>query len=135
MEFKALQEEVRQDEEGAVVTILDKTGEPYTAEDGSEMTFTVLGSESRKVRKAVLEIVRRRARGSRTFRAFTEDDAQEMAVEQAAAAVIDWHGVEHDGKPWPCEPENVKALLRAVPHILSQVQDAVNNHSFFIAAK
>lgn len=131
MDIRKIHEGVKRDEEGVPVTILDPMDQPYPAPDGTECTITVLGSESKRVRNASIEIARRRTRPGRRYQ-FTPEDAMEFRIELAAAAVVDWHGWEANGEPWPCEPENVRELL-GVRHILVQVETAIQNHAFFTA--
>jgi hypothetical protein len=128
-----IRDAVKQDEEGAVVTIFDKNDEPYLAADGTPCTMTVLGSESRRVRKAQLELAKRRTRPGRSTR-FTLEEAEELQIEQSAAAVTAWHGFEDaNGVELPCTPENVKTVLGLAQHILLQVQSAIQDHARFFA--
>lgn len=132
MDIGKIKELVELDEEGAVVPITGKDDEPYLAADGTPCTITVLGSESKRVKAAQMAIQRRRVKPGRRGFSFTPEEAELARIEQAAAAVIDWHGWEDgNGKPVPCIPENIKELL-SIQHILVQVELGIGNHSFFI---
>lgn len=130
MDIAELQREVAQDEEGATVPIHDKRGEPYLAADGSPLTITVCGPDAKRVLAAVDAQTRRILKQRRAEP--TPEEIRQRRIETAAAAVIDWHGWEADGRPLPCTPENARAVLSA-PHVLAQVEAAVNAHASFFA--
>lgn len=44
-------------------------------------------------------------------RGLKADDRERMMVEFIAARVLSWEGVEWDGKPLECTPENVEMVL------------------------
>jgi hypothetical protein len=131
MNLEQIEVEVAKDEEGAVVPIMRKNGEPYKSDiDGSESTITVVGSESKRYRNADDAAQRRRLR-SRKSRLDPADFRRERE-EIAVACIIDWHGWESDGKALPCTPENVRKLLR-YDHILAQVEGGIATHADFFA--
>lgn len=118
-----------EDEEPAVIVIYRTDGQAYRATDGSEVTMSVLGQESKAVKAAQDRSVRRYARSRRGAR----DEAQiarETRIEIATAAVVGWHGWEIDGQPAPLTPENLGRVLRA-DHILQQVEEAIHEHARF----
>jgi len=131
MDISKIQAEVAKDETGVVVPINQKSGDPYLAANGTPATVTVVGSESKKYRAARDSISRKMLRGRRTR--LEPADLTNNRVEMAAAAVTDWHGWEAGGKPAPCTPENVKALLMAADHILEQVESGISEHADFFA--
>lgn len=128
MDINALKQEAAQDEEGAVIEIMDKNGEPYTASDGSAVTITVRGLHAKAVRAAMDANQRRLLKAGR--RKLEPSDIQRNRIEQAAAAVVEWRGWEANGEPFPCTPENVRALL-GTPWILDQVEAGIESHAGF----
>lgn len=128
MDIGKLDSIIAADEEVADVTITQKSGEPYLAADGTPATIGVVGSESKQYRLGRDKITRKLTRMGRVR--FEPEDIRKNRVEQAAAAVVRWHGWEMNGKDWPCTPENVKLLL-AYDHILEQVEYAIASHADF----
>lgn len=135
MDIKKVSEQSANEENGAVIPIVDKTtDEPYRAEDGSESTITVVGSESKRYRRAQDQLTRRtiKRRG-----APSPDELRDDRIELAAAAVTAWHGWESKegdvATPVQCTPENVKQLLGASQDILQQVETGIREHARFFA--
>lgn len=131
MDIKKLQELVDRENEGIEVTIYDKSGSAYKATDGSDVTVTVVGSESKAYRDAQRRqqrklIKRARVRGSE----ISPEELESDAIELAASAIVKWHGWESGGKPLAFTPENAKAIL-SVQHIFDQVNGAIQGHAAF----
>ena len=113
--------------------LMDKsTAEPFKAADGSAVTLTVVGQDSRRVR-AALDAGTRKLLASRKAKA-TPQDLHENRINVAASAVIAWYGLESDGSELPCTSENVRGLL-SVPDFLRQVEEKVNEHSDFFVTR
>lgn len=121
-DLNSIAESLAQDETGTAVQIDDKQGNPYLAADGSLATITVLGSDAKAVVASRDRIQKRMLRTRATK--LEPDDIRRNRIDQAAAAVVGWHGWEANGQPLPCTAENVKALL-AFNHILEQVEAEV----------
>lgn len=124
-----IQDEIAQDEKGAVIPIAQKNGEPYLGADGAQSTITVLGFDSKKV-KTAKDAVQRRAIRSRK-----KPDLGDFArnrVDLAAAAVVEWSGWESGTEAFPCTPDNIRSMLGA-DHILEQVEAGVAGHADFFA--
>lgn len=125
MKISALKASTALHDEGIVVPIMDESGEPMLAADASPVTVTVVGAESKRIRKVEDRQTRR------VFRVNAPDaDVADLyrhnRVELATAAVIDWHGFEDDNdQPVPCTPENVTAVLSSSGHVLKQVEAGV----------
>lgn len=118
---------VAQDEQGVVIPIMDKNGDPYLGADGKPSTMTVLGSDAKKVRLASEAIQRRaiRMRGR-----VTPADLKANAIDAATAAVTAWSGWEDKSQPLACTPENVRTVL-AFDHIRFQVEEGIDGHARF----
>lgn len=130
MNINELDATIAQDEEGVVIPVYAKNGDPDLASDGSQTTITVVGSDSERYRRAQ-DIQTRRM--LRTRRAKMEpDDIRANRIELAASAVIAWHGIEADGQPVPCTLESVRLVLKA-QYMLEQIEAAVNEHASFLA--
>lgn len=123
MDIAQIAAEVAQDEEVITVTMMQKSGEPYLAADGSDATISVVGADSKRVKAADDAVQRRLLR--RRQRRLEPQDLRDNRIAIASAAIMGWHGWESGGGEWPCVPENAKVLLTA-DHILVQVEEAVN---------
>ncbi len=132
MRIDQLKEAVAQDEVGAVIVIEDPNGVPYTAADGSEVTMTVVGSQSRARRKAedaAVQVLQRSGRAG-----LHPDAARARRLNLVASCVIDMHGWEDEaGQPIPFNAANVKAIFAADDRITAQVESAIERHDFFLA--
>jgi len=132
MKLGAIKDIVATADEPVTITIYQPNGDPYLGADGEESTIDVLGSESKKYRAASRQVQDRmlnRRRGK-----LTADDVEKNAIFLAASAVTGWSGWEgEDGKPMDCTPENVRLLLE-IPHIRTQVDEAIRDHADFSSA-
>ena len=129
MDMKELEKLVAADEDGVVITIHQKNGDPYLAADGTNATMTVVGSESKRYKAAKRATTDRMLNKRRSKLSAVE--VEKNAISQAAAAVIDWHGWEKDGNPLKCTPENVRLVLGLSDYILDQVQEGITGHTDF----
>jgi len=132
MDLKKLEKVVAADDEGVVITIYRKDGEPYLAMDGTESTMTVVGSESKKYKAAKRRATDRLLKSKRVKMAAV--DVEASAVKMASSAVIAWHGWEDQKKELDCTQENVRLVLGMADHILDQVQEAITSHADFSSA-
>lgn len=128
-DFSKIADEIAQDEQAVDIPIDDKAGNPYLGpDDTTPLTISVLGSDAKAVRHTKEQQTRRLLRQTR--KKYTPQDLYNDRIETAAAAVTGWSGWTLNGEPWPCTPENVRALF-ATEHILEQVEDAVKRHASF----
>lgn len=126
---------VARDEEGVVIPIFQKNGEPYVGLDGEQSTFTVLGSESKAYKAgkhAHMRKLTKRARGHRG--SVTEDPVQleRDSRELVANAVIGFSGWDDGKEDLPFTRENVMMHLE-VDHIFEQVNVGVQSHEDFFS--
>lgn len=135
MKLSALPTIKAQEDRPAVIPIVQPSGAPETASDGSRVTVTVVGTYSTTF------LDRGDAWRAEQETAPRDLTPAERAIETASWAVVDWHGVEaEDGTPIPCTPENVRTVLRAMtdaklPYLLDQITFAMNNRArFFVDA-
>jgi hypothetical protein len=128
MDMKNLEKLNDAENDGVVTVIYQRNGEPYQASDGTESTMTIVGSESKKVKAAKASQTRTMLNKRRTK--LTPEDVEENLISQAAAAVIDWHGWELDGKPAKLNKENLAAVLK-YDHIREQVEQVRDAHADF----
>jgi hypothetical protein len=131
-DIQQIEQQVAQDEESVEVTIFQKDGSPYLAADNkTPATISVIGKESRRYTQALDALTRKMTRpGYKT----TPESIRSNRIAVAAAAVVGWSGWEKDGKPWSCDPDNVRALLRA-EHVLEQVEAGIAGHADFFAKR
>jgi hypothetical protein len=131
MRIDKLKEAVARDEEGIVLPILDPSGEPYTAADGTATTFTILGSQSAARRKAEnlisKQILRTGAGGT------DPEDLRARRITLAAACVTDCTGWEDEqNKAIPYAPATIKQILGTDLRILVQLEQGIEKHSSFL---
>lgn len=109
---------------------------PFTGEllyDGEgdnrkPVTIRVLGQDSREFRKAVAAM---NDRLSRKKSAMSIDEAETRSIQLISSLVTGWHGIEWDGKPLECTPDNVQMFLRKFPPIRAQLDQFVSTRANF----
>lgn len=134
MDIQQAVEQRKQDNEGVVVPLTGRDGEPDLDSTGTQATVTVVGEYAEKI--ALAQDSQTRKMWKR--RAGTFDPAtltRKNRIEAAAAGVVAWTGVEEGGEPLPCTPENVIRLLTAAPWVLKQVEAAIESPSSFFAKR
>jgi len=65
------------------------------------------------------------------------NDAEEQAMECRAACTVNWKGMERDGKPYECTPQNVRELYSNPGYswLVEQVDAFIQDRSnFFVIA-
>lgn len=123
---------VAKDEDHLTVPVLDPNGDAYLAADGSEVTFTVTGTQSRARRKAEDTESRRLMRAGRTQ--MEPEDLRQRRLNLALACVTGYAGWEDDtGAALPFTPNNAREILQADERILTQVETAIERHSSFLS--
>lgn len=127
--LKAIREQA---DEGSEIVIYDLAGDAYKASDGSDATFTLLGSESKKYRDAKLAHQRRLIKRARAGgREMTPEELDLATLKQAASAFLGWHGWEDDrGADHPCEEKYILKVI-SYGHILEQAQAGIQGHAVF----
>lgn len=120
-------------EEGVDVPIKHPvTGEPLG------LTIRVASYQSERVRKVQRKMANAALREQRRNpkKATTSEEIEERSREVIGAAIIDWKGFEKAGKPYPCTPENVAAVLSNPDlwFIGDQVDKAADDQSAFMKA-
>jgi hypothetical protein len=137
-----IQEEQAQDEVPTAIEIDQKNGDPYLAPESTPekpvpCTISVLGSDAKRVKLAKDKADRILLRAGR--KKLKPSDLRKNRIAIAAAAVTGWTGWTYgpDNAPFPCTPENIRAML-SKEHILDQVESGVNDHAehadFFTSA-
>lgn len=111
------------------------TGEPlyYDAGDGDmkPIVIRVLGQDSREFRAAVssADATMRKKRG------LSLDETERRAVELLSSLVVRWEGIEWDGKPLECTPENVEMFLLKFPPIRAQIDAFIADRANFFKGR
>lgn len=130
LNLKALEDEKAGDDQGTVVPLKDRAGDPYLDSKGQPVTMTVLGAFAAPVRQAKAQNKRRWIKALR--RGQDDSDPNDVAlVNVCCAAVVGWSGVEDNGEPVKFTPENLRAVLMAGEWIVSQVTAVVENPRLF----
>lgn len=109
---------------GAWINIAGPDGSP------TDIRVQIRGARSDAVRKAVDRHQQAVAEAVRSKRPDFEAMERTRDAEMAAAAVIDWTGIDEDGQALPCTPENARRLLThpgfdwLAAQVFSQATDA-----------
>ena len=109
---------------GAVLELNTKTGEPATQADGSPVTITLLGTDSKKWRKAEDTVGDRRLKSANPRNGAAAKTMEEQRNDVAfllASVTVAWSGFESDGVPVECTFENAKNLYLNHSFIREQV--------------
>lgn len=137
MEIRQLGLDAATAEEGHTFTVLKRNKEPLLAADGSEVTLTVVGKESKRYRKAQDAITQRNLRRQRSDK-LTAQELWKRRLELAAACIIGWHGLEADGVPAELTRENVTMALESRDSkgdptyaLLVQCEQEIEGHADF----
>lgn len=115
-------------EEGAVIEIMQPSGDPYVGLDGATATITVVGSESKQYRASEMAESRKLLKGGRAK--LTPEQLRSQRINKAASAVVEWSGWDDGKKDLPCTLEHVKDVIRH-EHILRQVEAGIDDHAGF----
>lgn len=59
------------------------------------------------------------------------DDRDRFADELLCSCIVSWSGLEENGKDFPCNRENILRLLHHSGDIRKQIEETVNDRSFF----
>lgn len=108
--------------------------------DGTPTDFqiTVRGSQSPKVKaysKKVfnqLQVKEQQAKRKGKEVEFNLEDAEDMAVESAVVRLVDWTGLEEDGKVIKFTEENAKRIMRELDWVRAQVLEEADIAANFI---
>lgn len=72
---------------------------------------------------------------NRTHRRLEERDDKKFRAELGKAIVEDWRGIDDEGKPYPCTPENVVYLMEECTEFRLLVMDAPLSLERMLAAE
>lgn len=103
--------------------------------DGSDsgMVITVASYESERVKriareignKALIEQKRNPRKGD------SVEAIEERTFAIAIASIVDWSGLEMDGKPLECTRDNIRMVLEKFPFIAEQIDAAAGDRTLF----
>jgi len=96
---------------------------------------TVRGDQSKVVKAYIrkkFDEIQTRNNSKRKGNDVTLEEAEEMAVEAAVVRIIDWNGIEEDGKPVPFTKENATRLLTEHSWIREQIQEEASEQLNFL---
>ncbi len=122
---------------GAVLELNTKTGEPATQKDGSPVTITLLGTDSKKWRKAEDAVGDRRLKAASPRHGAAAKSMEEQRNDVAfllASVTVSWSGLQNDGTDLECNLENAKKLYLAHPFIREQVDSFLAERRNFLKA-
>lgn len=108
---------------------------PIKLPDGSNsgMVITVASYESERVKriareignKALIEQKRNPRKGD------SVEAIEERTFAIAIASIVDWSGLEMDGKPLECTRDNIRMVLEKFPFIAEQIDAAAGDRALF----
>jgi hypothetical protein len=118
-------------EEGAVLYVVDpRTEEPFA--DGTSITLS--GVDGAKYRDFQHRIQNRRYKSIGRGKTKIDLDAAELeqeGLELLAACTLSWTGIDWDGAPLPCTPDNAKMLYTKSGWLREQVDAFIGNRQNF----
>lgn len=123
------EQELAAEDLGVVIKILDAAGEPALADDGSPVTWTVCGINSKQYRKATLW--QRKVFQALGGRKMTGDEALDMQSEFVARCSKSFSGFTENGAPLSFSVETATNILSRLPFIQRQVEQAMGDHAGF----
>jgi hypothetical protein len=123
MDFSKLNAQEYADK-GAVLQVLH----PATGEPLEGVTITLLGQDS-KVYKGKIADLRRRVINSKGK--VDIDRAETEAMNSRVAMTIGWNGIEENGEPKECTPDNVRYFYDKYDWLIEQVDKFVGDRSNF----
>lgn len=113
-------------EAGEVLEIVHPvTGEP------TGFKIRVAAMDSERVKRVQRVIANNNLR--KQNRKPTIEEIETNGRKVTAAAIISWEGLERDGKPMDCTPENIAAVI-ANPLIMRQIDEFTSDASNFMKA-
>jgi hypothetical protein len=119
-------------EQGAVLELKDPAGDTALKADGTPVTITLAGTESKRWRKARNTIGDKFLKASRPGgKATTMEEAIADQAFQLAAVTLAWDGIELDGQSIECNPANAKRVYIESDLIREQVDAFVGDRRNF----
>jgi len=128
-------------DEGATMTLMDPKSDltrPYRRDqadpESAPITITCLGRDSKVWRRM------QHAQQSRRLTAamrkgkmkFDAEAAAADALDLLVACVVDWDGIELEGKPWPCTEANRRKLLAGCEWMREQIDEFVDDRATYL---
>lgn len=129
-DIAANEQEIAVEDTGVTINILDAAGEPALQEDGSPVTWTVCGINSKQYRKA--GHWQRKVFQALGGRKQTGEEATAMECEFVARCSLGFAGFTNKGAPVSFSTETATDILNRLPFIMRQVQQAMGDHAGFI---
>jgi len=134
LNIKQQQDLASKEDEGTDVHIHGVDERPlFYEKDGVEtpVTITVVGTNSQRFRQIESRQRRRRLKP----KDLTGEKVHEDAIEKVAFCTLRWEGVidEHDNVI-RCDFENAVMLYSALPHVYSQLLEAMGDHERFFGS-
>lgn len=133
MRISELKELVSQDELPYTFTVLDPNGDPYTNGEGeSDVSWSVIGTQSKARRKAEDDEARKLLRAGRSE--MEPQDLRDRRITLAVSCSTAFAGfTDEDGSPLVFNKHNARTILAIDERILSQVEKAIERHSSFLS--
>lgn len=116
---------------GATLEVLHPaTGQPMLQDDGSPVTITLLGQDSRKWRAFVRQTTNRRLQSRKAKQTAEEIEAEN--TEGWVALTVAWKGIVLAGEALECTPANARMIYGRFPFIREQVAEFVSDRANFL---
>ncbi len=113
------------------------TNEPLVATPSSKdgkgepVTIDLLSADSDAFKSRQFAALNKRLRTGKKPK-LNAEDIDEEALDLIAACITGWRNIELDGKPYPFSADNAKALLRRLPWLREQLDEAIADRANFI---
>jgi hypothetical protein len=106
---------------------------PDPEQNPTGITVTLSSRDSEAVKAVMAKAMDKRLAQLRKggHKPLNQSELEQEAIGALVAAVEGWDGLTEDGKPLPCTPENVRALLTDHAWVRRQLDEAMGNEALF----
>ena len=95
------------------------------------VTIDLLSADSDAFRTRQFAALNKRLRSGKKPK-LSAEDIDDEAIDLIAACITGWRNIELDGEAFPYSPDNAKALLRRLPWLREQLDEAIADRANFI---
>lgn len=139
--IREVQEQIAKQEAALEVKLYRPDGELYMALDGTPSTISVVGAESKRMRRFE-EAQRERIRKGVALLDDSPEREREERIERCVAAAVGWHGWDDGQAEIEFSPQALRALLSTTDadgewiggHLVNQLERRITAHGLFSKA-
>ena len=96
------------------------------------MVVTLLGMDSEPALRAQRVATNRRLKQGIAKMKLSAEELDSDGLDLLTALTVSWRGIEWDGKPYPCTPENARSLYTKLRWLREQVDEFVGERANFL---